>query len=287
MKVSTLDSGLFKLDGGAMFGVVPRQLWQRLNPPDNNNMCTWAMRCLLIQTGDKNIVVDTGLGDKQDEKFRSHFEPHGDTSLISSIALHGLKPDDITDVFITHLHFDHVGGAVKRNGNDQLVPAFSNATYWTNKSHFDWAMHPNAREAASFLKENFVPLYDAGVLKFIEEQKVTQWLPGIYVYFFHGHTESMMGLLIDTGSSKVFYPADLIPSSGHIGLPYIMSYDVRPLDTLREKNTMLEQAAAEQWIICFEHDPVTEAAIVEKNEKGRIVISRHGSLESLMEKQIS
>ena len=166
LKITSIPTGFFKLDGGAMFGVVPRRLWQRTQQPDENNMCTWAMRCLLIETGDRKILVDTGLGDKQDDKFRSHFEPHGTDSLLGSLKNNGYSPEDITDVFLTHLHFDHVGGAVTRNDQGELVPTFPNATYWTNQKHYDWALNPNPRERASFLKENFVPLQEYGVLKF-------------------------------------------------------------------------------------------------------------------------
>lgn len=277
-----MDTGLFKLDGGAMFGVVPKQLWQKINPADDNNMCTWAMRCLLVKTDDRIILVDTGLGDKQDARFRSHFEPHGMDSLLGSIKNHGLEAEDITDVFITHMHFDHVGGAVSKDSEGKLYPTFPNAKYWSNKSHFDWAIKPNAREAASFLKENIDPLQDAGVLEFIEEKQGIEWLPGIEVYFMHGHTGSMMTPLFTVGDQKVFYPTDLLPSSGHIGFPYIMSYDVRPLDTLLEKTKFLNQAVQEDWIICFEHDHQVEAARVVKNDRGRIVLGESGKLSELI-----
>lgn len=271
MKLSILETGLFKLDGGAMFGVVPKQLWQRQQPADENNMCTWSMRCLLIEMKDRKILIDTGLGNKQDEKFRSHFEPHGADSLEKSLKNRGLTPSDITDVFLTHLHFDHVGGAVIYNQNKELVPAFPNATYWSNKVHYDWAFKPNARERASFLKENFVPLMEAGVLRFLEVTEEDQeWLPGIKLRFVYGHTEAMMVLLLENDGKKAVYCADVIPSSFHIGLPYVMSYDLRPLRTLEEKARILEDAVVEDQVLIFEHDPSIACAKVVRNAKGRI-----------------
>jgi len=278
MKLSTINTGLFKLDGGAMFGVVPQQLWKRLNPPDANNMCTWAMRVMLIETDDRKIIVDTGIGYKQNEKFRSHFEPHGEDSLLNSLKKKGLQPEDITDVFLTHLHFDHSGGAVSKDADGNLFPTFPNATYWSNKSHWEWAMNPNPREKASFLKENFVPLQEAGQLKFIEEKDGVEFLPGIHIQFVNGHTSMMMMLVIDYQKTKLVYCADLIPSSFHIGLPYVMAYDVQPLLTLKEKKWLLEKAEEENWILFFEHDPITECATLKKNERGRIVADRKFNL---------
>lgn len=272
MKISFIDTGLFKLDGGAMFGVVPKQLWNRMNPADEQNLCTWSMRCLLIETGDRKILVDTGIGDKQDEKFRSHFHPHGEDSLMGSLNHESLRAEDITDVFLTHLHFDHVGGAVKKNEDGELVPSFPNATYWSNEVHYNWAYHPNAREKASFLKENFVPLKEAGVLQFLDVSKDDQeWLPGISVRFVYGHTEAMMMLKIKKGEQTFIYPTDVIPSSHHIGLPYVMSYDVRPLKTLEEKGRILEEAVEEDHILIFEHDHQVPACKLKRNDRGRIV----------------
>ena len=272
MRISTIETGYFKLDGGAMFGIVPKSLWSRLNPPDDNNLCTWSMRCLLIETGDRKILVDTGLGDKQDDKFRSHFEPHGDDSLLGSISAQAIRSEEITDVFLTHLHFDHVGGAVSRTAEGKLQPTFPNATYWSNDRHWQWAMEPNAREKASFLKENFVPLKEQGKLQLLDVQEdLLPWLPGIDIQYVYGHTEAMMLLHIQIGDQKVVYCADLLPSSSHIGLPYIMSYDLRPLVTLDEKTKLLEQAHAEGWILCFEHDPTVECLQLEKNARGRII----------------
>jgi len=264
-----------------MFGVVPKQLWKRLNPPDDNNMCTWAMRVLLIETKDRKIIVDTGIGNKQDEKFRSHFEPHGEDSLLKSLEKKGLQPEDITDVFLTHLHFDHSGGAVSKDAAGNLFPTFPNATYWSNTTQWKWAMNPNPREKASFLKENFVPLQEAGQLKFIEEKGGATLLPGINIHFANGHTEMMMILDIDYKETKVVYCADLIPSSFHIGLPYVMAYDVNPLVTLKEKKWLLEQAVEKNWVLFFEHDPITECATLKRNEKGRIVADKKFNLSDL------
>ncbi len=270
MQISVIPTGFLKLDGGAMFGIVPRRLWQRLNPPDENNLCTWALRCLLIETGDHKILVDTGVGDKQDEKFRSHFEPHGTDTLLGSLADRGLSPEDITDVFLTHLHFDHCGGAVSKTNDGELVPTFPNATYWSNEKHYAWAMTPNAREKASFLKENFVPLETAGVLKFVEEG-ASPW-PGIRTKFVYGHTEAMMMLYIDYRELTLVYCADLMPSSFHLGMPYVMSYDVRPLETLKEKEELLRDAVDKKQVLIFEHDPKIECATVTRNERNRVVV---------------
>lgn len=279
MKLSIVETGLFKLDGGAMFGVVPKVLWKKLNPPDDNNMCTWTMRCLLIETGDRKILVDTGLGDKQDEKFRSHFHPHGDDDLVKSIHNLSLEPKEITDVFLTHFHFDHVGGAVSRI-DGELVPTFPNATYWSNQSHFDWAYTPNPREKASFLKENFVPLRDQGKLKFIDEEQLINWIPGIDIFFSYGHTEAMMSPIITLESGqRVIYCADVIPSMHHVSMPYIMAYDVRPLNSLDEKKHLLDMALERNDILLFEHDHQNECATLTKNDRGRIVVNESFRLE--------
>ncbi|MFN7119459.1 MAG: MBL fold metallo-hydrolase [Saprospiraceae bacterium] len=272
MNISIIETGFFKLDGGAMFGIVPKRLWQKLNPPDENNLCTWAMRCLLIETDTRKILIDTGIGDKQDARFRAHFEPFGEKTLFTSLAEKGIQPEAITDVLLTHLHFDHVGGAVKKDSNNNFVPTFPNATYWSNEVHWNWAMQPNEREKASFLKENFVPLQEAGVVQFIDIQKDdVEWLPGIHLRFVYGHTEAMMLPIIQYNNHTFIYCADVIPSSYHIGMPYIMSYDVRPLLTLEEKERILMEAVAGKHRLIFEHDPFTASATVTQDERGRII----------------
>ena len=281
MKLSVINTGFFKLDGGSMFGIVPKRMWEKLNPPDENNLCTWAMRCLLIETDDRKILIDTGMGDKQDDKFKSHFEPFGDDNLLQSLENQGVSVEDITDVFLTHLHFDHCGGAVQLLENEKggftegvLKPTFPNAIYWSNQTHWDWAMKPNAREAASFLKENFVPLQEQGVLKMIENEDNIEFKHNIHIQFTNGHTEAMMMLKISVGDKTLLYCADTLPSKWHIGLPYIMAYDVRPLESLKEKTALLEAAVTEGWYLFFEHDPTTECATVKKDERGRIVLDK-------------
>lgn len=263
-----------------MFGVVPKVMWERINPPDENNLCTWAMRCLLVDTGQRRILIDTGMGDKQGDKFRSHFHPHGDTDLLASLTAKGYAATEVTDVLLTHMHFDHVGGAVRRDESGKLVPTFPNATYWTSQKHLDWALEPNPREAASFLKENIVPLQEAGVLRMIpDSEEDVDWLPGIRLRFVYGHTEAMM-LPIITGNGKTLaYCADLIPSSGHLGLPYVMSYDLRPLNTMDEKKRLLEEALLNDWYLFFEHDPTISCISLKKNERGRIVMDEEVNAE--------
>ncbi|MBN8822185.1 MULTISPECIES: MBL fold metallo-hydrolase [unclassified Spirosoma] len=278
MALQTLDTGFFKLDGGAMFGVVPKPLWQKLNPADELNRCTWAMRCLLYEQGNRLLLVDTGIGTKQDAKFFGHYDLHGDASLLDSIAKAGYSTNDVTDVLLTHLHFDHVGGAVERNG-DRLKPLFDKATYWVHPSHWDWAVHPNPREKASFLYENIMPLQESGQLTFLSEQRFPY--TDIQLLYVDGHTEKMTLPVFQINGRTVAYMADLIPSSGHIPLPYVMSYDVRPLLTMEEKTQVLQKAAAENWILVFEHDPITEAATVEMTEKG-VRIKDKGRLSELL-----
>ncbi|RYY12982.1 MAG: MBL fold metallo-hydrolase, partial [Cytophagaceae bacterium] len=269
MKIHALDTGLFKLDGGAMFGVVPRSMWQKVNPPDANNMCTWAMRCLLIEDGNQLVLLDTGIGDKQDEKFRGHFYLHGDDTLEKSLQKLGFTSADITDVFLTHLHFDHCGGAVRRQPDGTLAPAFANATYWSNQAHWDWATHPNAREKASFLSENILPIQASGQLRFIDPAAgVPAALPFSELIFADGHTEKMMVPLLPYKGRTLAYMADLLPSAGHLPLPWVMGYDTRPLLTLAEKDTVLRRAAAENWVLILEHDAQHEACTVQLTDKG-------------------
>jgi len=279
MKVSVIKTGFFKLDGGAMFGVVPKKMWKKLNPPDDNNMCTWAMRCLLVESGNRKVLIDTGFGEKQDAKFRSHFEPHGEDNLIQSIQHAGFSLEEITDVFITHMHFDHVGGAVKYNGKGNLTPTFPNAVYWSNQVHYDWAYTPNVRERASFLKENFIPLKEANQLKMIDVEQGVEFLPGFNVRFVYGHTEAMMLPQITINNKTLIYCADLFPSAGHVRLPYVMAYDMKPMKTLEEKKMLSEEALENDYIFFFEHDPVNECATLKRNEKGRIVLDKTMTLK--------
>lgn len=281
MKLYTVNTGYFKLDGGAMFGVVPKSIWNKLNPADENNMCSWALRSLLIETDGRLILVDTGMGDKQDAKFFGYYYLHGDDTLDKSLAKHGFHRDDITDVFLTHLHFDHCGGAIKREG-DKLVPAFKNAVFWSNAEHWEWATQPNDREKASFLKENILPIKESGQLQFINwfKEGSTGWTsfpPGllqkgfirdISVRYVFGHTAAMMLPQIKYKGRTVVFMADLLPSAAHIPMPYVMAYDTMPLTTLDEKRNFYNDAIREDYILFFEHDPVNECCTLERTEKG-------------------
>ncbi len=271
MKIHVIETGLFKLDGGAMFGVVPKSLWQKTNPADDNNMCTWALRCLLIEDGKRLMLVDTGIGDKQSEKFFSHYHLQGNDTLIGSIRKVGFHEDDITDVMLTHLHFDHCGGAVAWNTQkDGYRPVFKNAIYWSNEAHWQWATEPNAREKASFLAENIVPIQESGQLKFVERTGSfsTEVFPNIDLLFVDGHTDSMMIPHIKYQGKTIVFMADLLPSVGHIPLPYVMGYDTRPLITLAEKGTFLDTAATENFVLFLEHDSVNECCTLQHTEKG-------------------
>jgi glyoxylase-like metal-dependent hydrolase (beta-lactamase superfamily II) len=267
LKLHTVETGFFKLDGGAMFGVVPKTIWNKTNPADENNLCTWAMRCLLVEDSNRLILIDTGIGDKQDAKFFSYYYLHGDTSLNSSLSKLGFSTEDITDVFLTHLHFDHVGGAVKRDG-ENLVPTFKNATYWSNQQHWDWAVNPNDREKASFLKENIMPIQESGQLKFIDSKDGVNYMNGFDVRFVYGHTDAMMLPLISYKGKEILYMADLLPSVGHLPLPYVMAYDMFPLKTLNEKKIFLSEALEKEYILYFEHDPVNECCTLQQTERG-------------------
>jgi len=271
MKLHVVDTGFFKLDGGAMFGVVPKSLWQKTNPADDNNMCSWALRCLLIEDGPRLILMDCGIGDKQSEKFFSHYFLHGEANLCSSLNHLGFHPNDITDVVLTHLHFDHCGGAIAWNdAKNGYRPVFKNATYWSNKQHWAWATEPNPREKASFLSENIVPLQESGQLKFIERtgEFTKNVFPGIDVLFVDGHTESMMIPHIRYKGRSVVFMADLLPSVGHIPLPYVMGYDTRPLQTLVEKERFLQDALENQYVLFFEHDSVNQCCTLANTERG-------------------
>ncbi|CAN5273194.1 MBL fold metallo-hydrolase [soil metagenome] len=267
MKLYSVNSGYFKLDGGAMFGVVPKIMWKKLNLPDENNMCNWAMRCLLIEDEGRLILVDNGMGNKQDEKFFGHYFLNGDDTLDKSLAKHGFHKNDITDVFLTHLHFDHCGGSIERQG-DQLVPAFKNASYWSNQNHWQWATQPNDREKASFLKENILPIQQSGQLKFLEKEDGISFTNNISVKFMDGHTEAMMLPQIKYKNRTIVYMADLLPSEAHIPVPFVMAYDTRPLQTLQEKKAFLNEAAEKDYILFFEHDPVNECCTLQVTEKG-------------------
>jgi glyoxylase-like metal-dependent hydrolase (beta-lactamase superfamily II) len=267
MKLHTVDTGYFKLDGGAMFGVVPKTIWQKLNPPDEKNLCTWAMRCLLIEDGEQLILIDCGLGNKQDGKFFSYYEPHGDATLEKSIHQLGYSFNDITDVILSHLHFDHCGGAITRNANGHCEPAFKNAIYWSNANHWEWATKPNAREKASFLKENILPIQESGQLKFAEAGS-TVVHPLISLQTVSGHTESMFTPHIKAGDKTIVYCADLFPSMAHLPIPYVMAYDTRPLLTLDEKQKFLDTAASQNYFLFFEHDKTTECCSLKQTEKG-------------------
>ena len=267
MKLYSIETGFFKLDGGAMFGVVPKSIWNKLNPADENNLCTWAMRCLLIEDGNRLILVDNGIGDKQDEKFFRHYYLHGNDTLDGSLSKLGFHRDDITDVFLTHLHFDHCGGCIVREG-DKLVPAFKNAKFWSNADHWKWATQPNEREKASFLKENILPIQESGQLEFIEKKEGITFLDNFNVRFVHGHTDAMMLPQLRYKDKTIIYMADLLPSTGHIPIPYVMAYDMFPLTMLQEKKSFLQEAADNQYILFFEHDPAVECCTLQQTEKG-------------------
>ena len=250
-----------------MFGVVPKSIWNKTNPADENNMCNWAMRCLLVEDGGRLTLIDTGIGNKQSEKFFSYYFLHGDASIDRSLAKHGFHRDDITDVFLTHLHFDHVGGAVERTG-EVLAPAFKNAVYWSNRQHWDWAVNPNEREKASFLKENILPLQESGRLKFIDVEDDVNFAPGFKVRFVSGHTDAMMLPLITYKGRQLLYMADLLPSTGHLPVPYVMAYDMFPLKTISERKKYWAEALENNYILYLEHDPVNECCTLQQTEKG-------------------
>ena len=267
MILHSIHAGMFKLDGGAMFGVVPKSMWNKLNPADANNMCSWAMRCLLIEDGERLILIDNGMGNKQEAKFFGHYFLHGDYSLESSLAEKGFTKDDITDVFLTHLHFDHCGGSIAINkSNGLLETSFKNAVYWSHSKHWDWAINPNAREKASFLKENIIPIQESGQLKFYDlENNLPDYFSAEIV---SGHTESMMLPSITYKDYKILFVADLLPSVSHIPLPFVMAYDTRPLITLAEKEIILNKAVNEKTILFFEHDPAIECCNLILTDKG-------------------
>lgn len=267
MELYTVNTGFFKLDGGAMFGVVPKTLWSRTNPADDNNLCTWAMRSLLAVDGNRVVLIDNGIGDKQDAKFFSHYYLHGDDSLQKNLHRLGVNFTDISDMFLTHLHFDHCGGGVKYGSHGQYELTFPRATYWSNAEHWDWATKPNPREKASFLEENILPMQDHGVLKFVNIEQKTLF-EGFDFITVDGHTDKQMLPKLSYKGRTVVFMADLLPSVGHIPLPYVMGYDTRPLLTMQEKQLFLEEAAREGYVLFLEHDPVNECCTVKMTEKG-------------------
>ena len=270
MKLHTIHTGYFKLDGGAMFGVVPKTLWQQLNPPDGNNKCTWAMRCLLVETGDRKILIDSGIGHKQSEKFFGFYEPHGSDGLTAALEAVGVTPEAITDHVLTHLHFDHCGGSIVKNEETGVLePLFPNATYHVSKAQWESAMNPNPREKASFLPENIEPMEKAAALNLIPDDEHEKSLfPGFNVRFYYGHTDGMMVPFIDLGDQTLVYTADLLPSRFHYKPPYVMAFDIRPLYTMEEKPAFLQEAIEKDYTLFFEHDPSVACARVKQGKKG-------------------
>ncbi|WP_026994637.1 MBL fold metallo-hydrolase [Flectobacillus major] len=274
MKLYSIDTGNFKLDGGAMFGVVPKSFWQKWMPADENNLCSWKMRCLLIEQGKRLTLVDTGMGNKQDPKWQSYYYRHGSGDLIQGIRNVGFSEDDITDVILSHLHFDHCGGAVEWNNTKTYYKTtFKNARYWTHSTHFDWAIQPNLREKATFFKENILPIQEAGQLYFID--KDAHQFEDIDFLLADGHTEKMIMPKITYQEKTLLFVADTIPSHAHIPVPYVMGYDIRPLQTMEEKQSILQKAAAQEWSLFFDHDPLYDCATVIETEKGFKVQNLH------------
>ncbi|GAB1418722.1 MBL fold metallo-hydrolase [Bacteroidales bacterium] len=280
MKLYPIETGNLRLDGGAMFGVVPKVLWQKVYPADENNLCNWAMRCLLIVDGNRRILIDNGVGNKQDEKWLSHYYLNGDATLESSLAEAGFKPEDITDMVITHMHFDHCGGSVKWNSNRSgFELAFPNATYWTSQRQFDWATEPNRREEASFLKENIIPIYESGKLRLIETEG--EYIPNITFKLFDGHTEGQLIPYIRYNNRVIAYMADLLPSTAHIPMPWIMAYDTKPLITLKDKERFFDDALTGDFVLFFEHDLYNEACTLQHTPKG-VRVKQSGKLDELL-----
>ncbi len=272
MKLYPINSGNFKLDGGAMFGVVPKSLWQRTNPADNNNMIDIAARCLLIEDGNRLILIDTGMGNKQSEKFFGYYYLWGNDTIDKSLEKHGFHRDDITDVFMTHLHFDHCGGSVQWNKDKTgYEPAFKNAHFWSNQDHWSWATKPNNREKASFLKENILPMEASGQLKFtsVPNSNILQKSElGFDIFFANGHTDKQMIPMITYNEKTICFMADLLPTAGHLPIPFVMGYDTRPLLTLDEKEKFLDMAANNNYYLFLEHDAHNEVITVKQTEKG-------------------
>ena len=267
MKLYPIHISNFKIDGGAMFSVVPKTLWQEKYPADENNLCNWALRSLLIDTGGRVILIDNGYGNKQSKKFFSHVHLNGGDGLEGALNKYGYTFDDITDMVITHLHTDHCGGGVKYNADRTAYElTFKNATYWVSKPHWEWAMNPNKQEGSAFLEENLMPMLESGQLKFIEND--IELYPGFRIRLYNGHTVGQIIPFIDTGEKTVVFMADLIPSTAHIPLVWNMAYDIRPMDMLQEKEDFLNEAAENDYILFFQHDLYNECATVHKTEKG-------------------
>lgn len=280
MNLIPINTGNLKLDGGAMFGVVPKVLWSKVYPCDENNLCNWSMRCLLVVDGDRKILIDNGIGDKQDEKWLKHYYLNGDDTLENSLAEAGYKPEDITDAIITHMHFDHCGGSVKwKKDKTGYELTFPNATYWTSRQQFEWATNPNRREKASFLKENILPIQESGQLKLVEEEG--EYIPNITFKFYDGHTDGQVIPHIKYNGKTVVFAADLMPSSAHIPMPWIMAYDTRPLQTLKDRERFYKEALENDYILFFEHDLYHEAGTLHNTEKG-VRINKVGKLDDFI-----
>ncbi len=269
MELHVIETGNLKLDGGAMFGVVPKTLWNEVYPADENNLCNWAMRCLLVVDNNRKILIDNGIGDKQDNKFLKHYHLNGDATLEKSLANLGYSTDDITDILLTHLHFDHCGGSIKKIAEDKYEPTFKNATYWISRVQWEWATRPNRREKASFLAENIFPIHESGQLKLVDKEG--ELFPGIHVKFYNGHTDGQMIPFIKYGDRTIVFMADLLPSAAHVPLPYIMAYDTKPLLTLKEKEDFFKEALAGNYVLFLEHDLYNECCSVISTDKGIMV----------------
>ncbi len=266
MQLHVIETGNLKLDGGAMFGVVPKTIWEKSYPADENNLCNWSMRCLLVVDGDRKILIDNGIGDKQDDKFLKHYYLNGDDTLEKSLQNVGYTSDDITDMVLTHLHFDHCGGSIAKVKEDTYSPAFKNANYWVSRQQWEWATNPNRREKASFLKENIFPIKESGQLKIIENDG--ELLPNIEVKLYHGHTDGQMIPFIKYKDKTIVFMADLLPSAAHVPVPYIMAYDTKPLVTLKDKENFFEEAIKNEYILFLEHDLYNECCTIHQTEKG-------------------